>query len=81
MDDQLLLEFFENQNIEPNFTEKDEKEKPEDYWERTITALDSKSYQTIELAFQEVYGMAYEGGILSPLVLLTGMMWSLLSLQ
>ena len=62
VDDQLLLEFFENQNIEPNFTEKDEKEKPEDYWERTITALDSKSYQTIELAFQEVYGMAYEGG-------------------
>ena len=62
VDDQLLLEFFENQNIEPNFTEKDEKEKPEDYWERTITALDSKSYQTIELAFQEVYGMAYERG-------------------
>jgi len=50
IDDQLLLEFFENQSIEPTLTEKDEKEKPEEYWERTITALDSKSYQTIELA-------------------------------
>jgi hypothetical protein len=64
IDDQLLLEFFKNQSIEPTLTERDEKEKPEEYWERTITALDSKSFQIIELAFQEVYGMAYEGGIL-----------------
>tara|TARA_Y100001970_G_scaffold34491_1_gene42727 strand:- start:497 stop:622 length:126 start_codon:yes stop_codon:yes gene_type:complete len=27
IDDQLLLEFFENQNIDPNLTKKDEKEK------------------------------------------------------
>lgn len=65
IDDQLLLEFLENQGIEPTLTERDEKEKPEEYWERTITALDSKSFQIIELAFQEVYGMAYESGILS----------------
>jgi len=31
VDDQLLLVFFENQKVEPNLTEKDEKEKTEDY--------------------------------------------------
>lgn len=44
IDDELLLNFFEAQNITPELTEKGDQEKREDYWERIINGLDSNSF-------------------------------------
>jgi len=61
----MLLKFFVSQDITLELTEKDDKEKREDYWERIINDLDSKSFAKAELSFQEVHNMANESGILS----------------